>query len=157
MMGLAKIKFCRGFPAPLYRPLEVQGHVVSSVEVWSRRSDEDVEEVTIMSCFKVLLYQFRSVTVRWTVHSCSIRTITFAIHASTFAALTCSVWPVAGRLPSVSMIMTPITALVFPRLNRWSLNLCNTVQRSYNTLTLLPIKLCLLLLVKSSKKLFLYS
>lgn len=54
MMGLAKIKFCRGFPAPLYRPLEVQGHVVSSVEVWSRRSDEDVEEVKIMPHFTIV-------------------------------------------------------------------------------------------------------
>ena len=45
LRDLSHIKFCQGFPAPLYRPLEVQGHLVSAVEIWSRRTDEDTEEV----------------------------------------------------------------------------------------------------------------
>ena len=47
LISLSQIKFCQGFPAPLYRPLEVQGHLVSAVEIWSRRTDEDTEEVKI--------------------------------------------------------------------------------------------------------------
>jgi len=45
LISLSQIKFCQGFPAPLYRPLEVQGHLVSAVEIWSRRTDEDTEEI----------------------------------------------------------------------------------------------------------------
>ena len=65
LISLSQIKFCQGFPAPLYRPLEVQGHLVSAVEIWSRRTDEDTEEVsqTLKRSTFSMNRQFRKIVI----------------------------------------------------------------------------------------------
>ena len=49
LQTLAEINFCRGFPAPYYRALEIQGHIVAHPEIWSTRTDNETEEVRTIS------------------------------------------------------------------------------------------------------------
>ena len=89
-MSLDLVKFCHGFPAPMYRPLEVQGHLVSAVEIWSRRSDEDIEEVSIKIAVECYIYKyFRFVIVPLIVHCYIQLMVTSVALAFTCAGLIC--------------------------------------------------------------------